>query len=431
MDKNGKYTSNKINTRRVFGEANHGLSNTALANLTHGQHKTIRFKPADDVVFKDRVMPSVGDEHIWMESSSGTAAGPSGVTTTAIAAKTAENLSGNGNPYITSAASWTTVGTSYSAILGGFVLTNTQKITSTNYSLLQNQTYRIRVNYYSDSNSNVLRIYSSSGVSTTVALPAQTINSGADHVTIKTHTSVDSTTAKVEIESTGATMVIFSVEVLIPQELSFPVSHDTWGLAGSDGVGAYVALVPKKNSSHDNIAKPWLHTPTDNSTLWKDWHIGQVTEYAAGTPSTITVQIGVVPPIGDYKDLYLGWNKQDYEGYTPVSGVGHTDCYHIYDLSWWIVRGGLFGLRVDIGGLNYSMYQYDDIPGGVNNVDVLGSSEYYDDYIIPSANQAILEGLMTQGNEIHGQFKAIRVSTVDNDTAASGQIHLTVAPNER
>ena len=101
MDKNGIYTSNKINTRRIFGENNTRLSNSALGNLTHGQYKKLSFKVNDDMTHHERIMPCIADEHIWCQASSGTAAGPAGVTTTAIASKTASQLIANLNPFFT------------------------------------------------------------------------------------------------------------------------------------------------------------------------------------------------------------------------------------------------------------------------------------------------------------------------------------------
>ena len=426
MDKNGIYTSNKINTRRVFGENNTRLSTSALGNLTHGQYKKLSFNPADDLSMHQRIMPCVADEHIWMQSSSGTAAGPVGVVTPTISAKTPEQTCGNSNPYITSSCGWTASGALYDASTEGFIIGSGHSITSTNYSLKQNQTYRVRINY-SSTVTGTLRIYTSSVSYQSIVLPVQ--SEAADFVYTKTHTAGDSTTAKIMILSSGAAIGVSSAEVIIPEEVEFPVSHDTWSLAGSDGVGAYVALVPKKNSG-DHVTHPWKYTPTDINQLWKSWFIGQVTEHTAGSPATITVQVGVTPPLGDYKDVWLGHNKQGTNGYGPVSAP-QTDCYHIYDLSWWITRGGIFGVRCDIGGINYTLYQYDDVPGGVNQNTESGTGEFYDDYQVPTSSQAVLEGLMTQGNELHGQFKGIRLSTVDNGMSTSGHVYLTLAPDER
>ena len=436
-------SSNRIHNRRVYkpirGSATQSYASSEISNLMIGQGKksmTLGRIDSVETLNQNKIMPMIGDEHIWLGSANGAAAGNSDQ---AIASPGDPAVSTLANPNLEADLGWSEVGTPVTSAWGATVgdgsggiyfvsdSATDEGVASDAFSVGSGVRYYVEVKFKCAAAMDPLTIKVIKGTGSGTDY-SQEAHCTADDEWYMHRFYYDATangvSAQIQViasnTATGYAVSVDSWNVWsFSRDTTFPVSHDAgWGTGTSGpGIGAYVAI------ARSTSTKPW-EIDFDSLELWEDLLIGQVTDWnETPNPDELEVEIGRLPPIGDF------WDDMSYLPKTTIapSALSTGEMWHFFDLAWWTVKGGVLAFAAHGDLVNVTAHQYEDVPGGINYTLDAAVGDWYDDHAVSDPRSNLHNISLNPGTRLEGQFKNVRLSFSDN-TSGSGGVEIIPAP---
>ena len=479
------YTSNSLENRRVHKEGYGTLNGSEATNISHhAEGGYVVYPHSDDLEPFNRVRPTFSDEHVWVADGFGIFIGCD--NNIAIPNKT--NNAGDIVPDIGGGASanwvhfpsdngWTAVGSPQSAIFSGVGDSDAGSIHSngtTNgliivpsaatssgvgqgmetdtfgYTASKIYTLKVRARFHihiKEFQVNVVKNSGSGNVYTkTFAVPGY--NTGQDYYTFITKFRTDAssgTSAKIQLLMTAnsnAGQKGFYIDNIGIYQID--TRADAWdtesaGLHNADNlIGRYFLMKPYSGKA---LAEPWKHPPSKKD-LWVDkTFMVQAADFEALNLSlgpNIDFEIGAVPwQFGDWvnedgktNDLGSGKDYIPWEGWTGYTLNPSSEAWVIWDVAWVLKKGGFSEVQVMTHSVNFSLYQYDDVPGGVQTNSATGTGRFFEPFKYSTDANNILSWVGGPGDIFHGRFKTIKLSDQTNATNTGG-LFITAAPERK